>query len=64
VEQARRWSLPELDIALEGVLDLDAMVKGAVGSGSTDRQVRLGFALWIRERVAPVRGRNGTGRAP
>lgn len=52
VEQARRWSLDELDAALEGVLELDAMVKGAVGSGSTERQVRLAFALWVRERVA------------
>lgn len=52
VEQARRWSLQELDAALEGVLELDAMIKGAVGSGSTDRQVRLAFALWVGERVA------------
>jgi DNA polymerase III delta subunit len=59
VEQARRWSLPELDAALEGVLELDAMIKGAVGSGSTDRQVRLAFALWVRERIADPRSRAG-----
>jgi DNA polymerase III delta subunit len=53
VEQARRWTLAELDAALEGVLDLDAMIKGAVDSGSTDRQVRLAFTLWMRDRVAP-----------
>jgi DNA polymerase III delta subunit len=52
VEQARRWALPELDEALEGLLELDGMVKGAVDSGATERQVRLAFALWIRERVA------------
>lgn len=52
VEQARRWSLPELDAALEGVLELDAMIKGAVDSGSTERQVRLAFTLWARDCVA------------
>ncbi len=55
VEQSRRWTLPELDAALEGVLELDAMIKGAVDSGSTERQVRLAFALWMRDRIAPVR---------
>lgn len=53
VDQARHWTLPELDAALEGVLELDAMIKGAVDSGSTERQVRLAFALWMRDRVAP-----------
>lgn len=57
VEKCRRWTLTELDTALEGILELDAMVKGAAGSGSTDRQVRLGFALWVRERVAAASGR-------
>ena len=57
VEKARRWSLPELDDALEGLLEIDAMLKGAVGSGSTERQVRLAFALWIRERVADPKAR-------
>jgi DNA polymerase III delta subunit len=53
VEQARRWTLPVLDAALEGVLELDAMIKGAVDSGSTERQVRLAFTIWMRDRVAP-----------
>lgn len=57
-EQARHWTLPELEAALEGVLELDAMVKGAPGWGRTDRQRRLAFALWVRERVA------GAARAP
>jgi DNA polymerase III delta subunit len=52
VGQARRWSLPALEDALAGVLELDAMVKGAPGSGATDGQRRLAFALWIRDRVA------------
>jgi DNA polymerase-3 subunit delta len=50
--QARRWSVDELQAALEGLLDLDATVKGAPGSGSTDSQRRLGFSLWLAERVA------------
>jgi DNA polymerase III delta subunit len=54
VGQARRWSLAELEDALEGLLNLDAMVKGAPDSGATDAQRRLAFSLWIRERVAPA----------
>ena len=57
LEQARGWTLPELDAALEGVLELDARIKGAVGSGSTERQVRLAFTLWVRERVEDGRSR-------
>jgi DNA polymerase III delta subunit len=55
-DQARAWSVGELEDALEGVQDLDAMVKGAPDAGSTDRQRRLSFALWIAERIAPRRG--------
>ena len=54
VGQARRWTLAELEDALEGLLDLDAMVKGAPDSAATDAQRRLAFSLWIRERVAPA----------
>jgi DNA polymerase III delta subunit len=52
VKQARRWPIVELESALEGLLELDAMVKGAPGSGSTERQRRLTFAMWIEEHVA------------
>jgi competence protein ComEC len=52
--QARRWRLDELDAALEGLLDLDAMVKGAPDASATDAQRRLAFSLWIRDRVAPA----------
>lgn len=52
VGQARRWTLTELEDALEGLLELDAMVKGAPDSGSTERQRRLAFALWVEDRVA------------
>jgi DNA polymerase III delta subunit len=54
-EQARAWSVDELEDALEGVMDLDARVKGAPDAGSTDRQRRLAFVLWIEERVAARR---------
>lgn len=63
VEQAHRWSLPELEAALEGVLELDAMIKGAVDSGSTERQVRLAFTLWMRDCVAPGRSGSSGGTA-
>ncbi|MEI7743927.1 MAG: hypothetical protein WCK58_09290 [Chloroflexota bacterium] len=53
VEQAHAWSLPELDAALEGLLDLDARFKGAEGSGATEHQVRLAFTLWISDLVMP-----------
>lgn len=55
--QARRWSLAELQAALEGLLELDATVKGAPSSPGSDAQRRLGFTLWIADRVAqPDRG--------
>ena len=38
-------------------MDLDAMVKNAPDSGSTERQRRLAFALWIEERVAQAQRR-------
>jgi competence protein ComEC len=56
VGQARRWRLDELDAALEGLLELDAMVKGAPDASATDAQRRLAFSLWIREKVAPGGG--------
>ncbi len=49
--QARRWSFGELQAALEGLLELDATVKGAPGSPGGDAQRRLGFTLWIADRV-------------
>jgi len=50
--QARRWSGPDLQAALEDLLELDATVKGAPGSPSSESQRRLGFTLWIATRVA------------
>jgi DNA polymerase III delta subunit len=53
--QARRWTVAELQAALEDLLELDAAVKGAPGSPSRESQRRLGFTLWITDRVAPAR---------
>lgn len=49
---ARNWTVDELEDALEGVLELDAAVKGVEGSSGTDRQRRLAFAMWLNDHVA------------
>jgi DNA polymerase III delta subunit len=52
--QARAWTARELDAALDGLVELDAQVKGVGGRASTDARDRLAFGLWITERVAPA----------
>jgi DNA polymerase III delta subunit len=52
--QARGWSGPELDAALNGLVELDAQVKGVGGRASTPARDRLAFDLWITDRVAPA----------
>lgn len=47
--QARNWTVGELRAALDGILELDAMVKGAPGSGQDEAQRRLAFSLWVVE---------------
>ncbi|MBI3751092.1 MAG: hypothetical protein HY263_05485, partial [Chloroflexi bacterium] len=54
VRQAAGWSLPELESALEGLLELDAMVKGVGGRAADAARQRLAFDLWITDRVAPA----------
>jgi DNA polymerase III delta subunit len=49
-EQARAWQPDELDAALEGLLELDAALKGEAASDS--RRRRLAFLVWIAERAA------------
>jgi DNA polymerase III delta subunit len=58
-EQARKWRPEELIAAIDGLLELDAVVKGAPGRGGGDAQHRLAFALWIGDHVAAA----GVGRA-
>jgi len=50
--QARAWTLPELERALEGLLGIDVALKGAGGRTVTDAQRRLAFVLWVRDLVA------------
>jgi len=49
--QARTWTVAELAAALDGLLELDAMVKGAPGSESDEAQRRLAFTMWVLDRV-------------
>jgi DNA polymerase III delta subunit len=51
VQQARLWSLPELDAALHGLLELDAAVRGA-GGATSEAGRRLQFTLWVAEHAA------------
>ncbi|HLO35821.1 MAG TPA: hypothetical protein VK194_07055 [Candidatus Deferrimicrobium sp.] len=51
-EQARKWRPNELIAAIDGLLELDAVVKGAPGRGGGESQHRLAFALWIGDHVA------------
>jgi DNA polymerase III delta subunit len=51
--QARRWSIDELRAALHGLVELDAMVKGAPGSAADTAQRRLAFTVWVRDNAGP-----------
>ena len=53
--QARKWSSAELGRALEGLVELDAMVKGAPGFEADTAQRRLAFTMWVGDHAA----RNG-----
>ncbi len=51
-EQGMAWRQVELVAALEGLLELDATLKG---EGASDaRRRRLAFSLWLAERVLPA----------
>jgi DNA polymerase III delta subunit len=50
--QAKAWTTPELTAALDGLVELDAMVKGAPGSGQDEAQRRLSFSLWVMDHTA------------
>ncbi len=49
-EQAHAWRPDELDAALDGLLELDATLKGEAASDA--RRRRLAFLVWIAERAA------------
>ena len=54
-DQAKRWTVPELIAALEGLVDLDAMVKGAPGAELDEGQRRLAFGLWVMDHAGGSR---------
>jgi DNA polymerase III delta subunit len=55
-EQARAWTLPELERALSGLVELDLRSKGISLDGTTahmsPERDALGVALWLAEHVA------------
>jgi DNA polymerase III delta subunit len=53
--QAARWQPDELVDTLEGLADLDALIKGEIPV--SDAQRRLAFTIWIRERIVADRPR-------
>jgi hypothetical protein len=50
-DQTRAWTVGELESALEGLLELDAMVKRAPDAIVGDQQRRLAWVLWVDDRV-------------
>lgn len=46
-DQAKRWTTDELIAALDGLVELDAIVKGAPDRELDEAQRRLAFALWV-----------------
>ena len=48
-DQARGWRPDELDAALDGLLQLDATLKGEAAADA--RRRRLAFLLWVAEHV-------------
>jgi DNA polymerase III subunit delta len=52
--QARAWSTAELTAALDGLVELDAMVKGMPGVGQDEAQRRLAFNLWVMDHATRV----------
>ena len=47
--QARNWTTAELADALDGLVELDALVKGAPGTSADAAQRRLAFTLWVMD---------------
>lgn len=47
--QARNWTTDELAAALDGLVELDALVKGAPGTSAGAAQRRLAFTLWVMD---------------
>lgn len=46
-DQSKGWTTSELVTALDGLVELDVMVKGVQGAERGDAQRRLAFSLWV-----------------
>jgi len=57
LDQAKVWTTPELTAALDGLVELDAMVKGMPGEERGDAQRRLAFSLWVMDHAGMKRPR-------
>jgi DNA polymerase III delta subunit len=55
--QAKGWTTQELTTALDGLVELDAAVKGVPGSELDEAQRRLAFSLWVFDHVGRERRR-------
>ena len=64
VEQARTWTQDELDDALQGLVELDATLRGAPGTPAGDAQRRLAFVLWIGDHAGRRTGGAARAGAP
>jgi DNA polymerase III delta subunit len=64
VEQARRWDATSLVAALDGLLSVEATVKGAHGHGAGEAQRRLAFGLWVADHVGSSGARRPRGAPP
>ena len=62
-DQARAWTVDELEMALNGLLELDATLKGIGASGASDQQRRMAWITWAATCVAPRAARRGEARA-
>jgi hypothetical protein len=66
-EQARAWSVHELEQALAGLVDLDLRSKGIMLDGTTahmsPERDALGLQLWLAEHAARVSGAPTPGSA-
>jgi DNA polymerase III delta subunit len=56
-DQAKLWTTAGLIAALDGLVELDAMVKGAPGSEVGETQRRLAFGLWVIDHAGDDRRR-------
>jgi DNA polymerase III delta subunit len=54
-DQAKLWSTDELIAALDGLVELDAMVKGVPGWDRIEAQRRLAFSVWVMDHAGADR---------